>query len=155
VKPHDKTSIALAADSSVRFDHYPHGTDAMIEHLSQPDMPTSHLPFSPAVRFGDLIFVSGQASVDRNGAIILGTFEEEMRRSLANLLAILTAAGSDLKHVVQTRNYVRDPVDLNTFNRLYREYFKAPYPARTTITHCLNEELRYEIDCVAVVAKAR
>jgi 2-iminobutanoate/2-iminopropanoate deaminase len=46
---------------------------------------------------------------------------------------------------------VRDAVELQTFNRIYREYFKPPYPARTTITNCLNEELRYEIDCVAVV----
>jgi 2-iminobutanoate/2-iminopropanoate deaminase len=130
--------------------YQPQGTNAMIEHLCHPDMPTSHLPFSPAVRFGGLIFVSGQASVDRAGSIVPGTFEEEMRRSLENLSAILTAAGSDLNHVLQTRNYVRDPMDLITFNRLYREYFKAPYPARTTITHCLNEELRYEIDCIAV-----
>ena len=127
----------------------------MIEHLSNPDMPTSQLPFSPAVRVGELLFVSGQASVDRTGAIIPGTFEEEMRRSLENLSAILTLAGSGLQHVVQTRNYVRDASDLEVYNRLYREYFRRPYPARTTITNCLNEELRYEIDCVAVVAGGR
>lgn len=121
----------------------------MIEHLSTPDMPTSHLPFSPSVRAGNLLFVSGQASVDRAGALVPGTFEQEMRRSLENLSAILTAAGSSMAQVVQTRNYVRDATDLDTFNRIYREYFKAPYPARTTITNCLNEELRYEIDCVA------
>jgi 2-iminobutanoate/2-iminopropanoate deaminase len=65
----------------------------------------------------------------------------------------LVAGGSDLRHVVQTRNYVRDPVDLDTYNRLYREYFQAPYPARTTITHCLDEVLRYEIDCIALVVQ--
>jgi 2-iminobutanoate/2-iminopropanoate deaminase len=124
----------------------------MIEHLSSPDMPSSQLPFSPAVRVGELVFVSGQASVDRSGAIIAGTFEQEMRRSLENLAAVLSAAGSDLGHVVQTRNYVRDAVDLADFNRIYREYFLAPYPARTTITNCLNEQLRYEIDCIAVLA---
>jgi 2-iminobutanoate/2-iminopropanoate deaminase len=92
----------------------------MIEHLSTPDMPTSHLPFSPAVRVGELLFVSGQASVDRSGAIISGTFEEEMRRSIENLSAVLTLAGSGLQHVVQTRNYVRDASDLDAYNRLYR-----------------------------------
>jgi 2-iminobutanoate/2-iminopropanoate deaminase len=127
----------------------------MIKHLSNSDMPTSHLPFSPAVRVGDLLFVSGQASVDRTGAIVPGTFEEEMHRSLANLSAVLTAAGSDLNHVVQTRNYVRDAADFDTFNRIYREYFKAPYPARTTITNCLDVDLRYEVDCVAVVVTTR
>jgi 2-iminobutanoate/2-iminopropanoate deaminase len=127
----------------------------MIEYLSSPDMPTSHLPFSPAVRVGELLFVSGQASVDRSGAIIAGTFEQEMRRSLENLSAILSAAGSSLSQVVQTRNYVRDASDLAAFNRIYRDYFQAPYPARTTITNCLNEQLRYEIDCVAAVTAAR
>lgn len=127
----------------------------MIDYLTNPDMPSSHLPFSPAIRVGDLLFVSGQASVDRTGAIVPGTFEEEMRRSIENMQAILTLAGSDLAHVVRTGNYVRDPQDLPMFNRLYREYFRAPYPARTTITHCLTQDLRYEIDCVAVIASPR
>ncbi len=100
----------------------------MIEHLSNPDVPRSHLPFSPAVRVGDLLFVSGQASVDRSGAIIPGTFEEEMRRSLENLSAILAAAGSDLQHVVQTRNYVRDAVDLEELQPPLSEYFHPPLP---------------------------
>jgi 2-iminobutanoate/2-iminopropanoate deaminase len=118
-------------------------------------MPTSHLPFSPAVRVGDLLFVSGQASVDRTGAIVRGSFEEQMRRSLDNLSAILVAAGSDLRHVVQTRNYVHHPEDFEAFNRVYREYFTAPYPARTTISNCLDEVLRYEIDCIAAVISPR
>ena len=123
----------------------------MIEHVSVPNLPKPLLPYSPAVRVGELVFVSGQASVDKSGALVSGTFEEEMRRSLENLSAVLTAAGSSLERVVRTCNYVRDAVELETFNRIYREYFKPPYPARTTITNCLNEELRYEIDCVAVV----
>ena len=114
------------------------------------DTPTSHLPFSPAVRVGDLIFVSGQASVDETGKIVPDTFDGEFQRSVGNLRRILEAAGSDLQHVVQTRNYVRDPADIARFNELYREVFAAPHPARTTLTHCLPETLRYEIECVAV-----
>ena len=53
-----------------------------IEYPQSPDTPVSHLPFSPSVRHGDLIFVSGQASVDKTGKIIAGTFEEEFRRSI-------------------------------------------------------------------------
>src|SRR5690606_18056979 len=103
------------------------------------DTPTSHLPFSPAVRVGDMIFVSGQASVDETGKIVPDTFDGEFQRSVGNLRRILEAAGSDLQHVVQTRNYVRDPADLARFNELYREVFAAPHPARTTLTHCLPE----------------
>jgi 2-iminobutanoate/2-iminopropanoate deaminase len=123
---------------------------ATVSYPSNPDTPVSHLPFSPAVRVGDLIFVSGQASVDPQGAIVRDSFEGEVRRSIENLAKVLAAAGSDLKHVVQTRNYVRDPANLARFNELYREYFSAPFPARTTITHCLPEVLHYEIECVAV-----
>ena len=112
--------------------------------------PVSHLPFSPAVKVGDLIFVSGQASVDATGQIVPDTFEGEFRRSVENLRAVLLSAGSDLAHVVQTRNYVRDPAHVALYNQLYREYFSAPYPARTTITHCLPTTLHFEIECVAV-----
>ncbi len=114
------------------------------------DTPVSHLPFSPAVRVGDLIFVSGQASVDVTGQLVPDTFEGEFRRSMENMRKILETAGSDLKHVVQTRNYVRDAANVPRFNELYREYFSPPYPARTTITNCLSPALHYEIDCVAV-----
>lgn len=114
------------------------------------DTPVSHLPFSPAVRVGDLIFVSGQASVDKTGKIIADSFEGEFRRSIENLKAVLESSGSDLAHVVKTHNFVRDSVDLAEFNKLYAEYFSAPYPARTTITECLPPTLKFEMDCIAV-----
>ena len=114
------------------------------------DTPVSHLPFSPAVQFGEIIFVSGQASVDATGKIVSDTFEGEFRRSLENLKKILETSGSDLAHVVQTRNYVRDPADVPLYNQLYREYFQSPFPARTTITNCLPPSLKFEIECVAV-----
>ncbi len=115
-----------------------------------PDTPVSHLPFSPAVRVGDMVFVSGQASVDATGKIVPDTFEGEFRRSVENLRKVLQSAGADLADVVQTRNYVRDAEDLPLFNRMYTEYFSAPYPARTTITGCLSPALRFELECVAV-----
>jgi 2-iminobutanoate/2-iminopropanoate deaminase len=99
---------------------------------------------------GDLIFVSGQASVDGTGKIVSDTFEGEFRRSVENLRKVLESAGSDLAHVVQTRNYVRDAEDVPRYNELYREYFSEPFPARTTITNCLPPALRYEIEAVAV-----
>ena len=115
-----------------------------------PDTPVSHLPFSPVVKVGDLILVSGQASVDATGKIVTDTFEGEFRRSIENMRKVLETAGSDLAHVVQTRNYVRDPADVPRYNELYREYFSAPFPARTTITNCLPPTLKYEVECVAV-----
>ncbi len=128
-------------------------THPLVSYPQDAGTPTSHLPFSPCVKVGDLIFVSGQASVDDKGAIVADSFEGEFRRSVDNLRRVLESAGSDLAHVVQTRNYVRDPEDVPLFNKLYREYFSAPFPARTTITHCLPATLRFEIEAVAVGAK--
>lgn len=125
-------------------------TNPTVSYPRDANTPVSHLPFSPAVRAGDLIFVSGQASVDATGQIVPDTFEGEMRRSIENLRKVLESAGSDLAHVIQTRNYVRDDIELQKFNAIYREYFSAPYPARTTITNCLPAALRYEIECIAV-----
>lgn len=122
----------------------------LVSYPRNTDTPTSHLPFSPSVVVGDLIFVSGQASVDESGQIVSDTFEGEFRRSVENLRKVLESAGSDLAHVVQTRNYVRDAEDVPLYNQLYREYFTAPFPARTTITNCLPPALRYEIEAVAV-----
>ena len=112
-------------------------------------VPNSHLPFSPGLRAGDYLFISGQASVDKEGKILSGTFEEECRRSLDNLKVILEAAGLGMEHVVQVRNYVGRQEDLPAFNRIYREYFSPPYPARTTLIGCLGDLLKFEVDAVA------
>ena len=125
-----------------------------VRYPQHSDTPTSHLPFSPCVVVGNLVFVSGQASVDASGKIVSDSFEGEFRRSMENMNSVLKAAGCDLSHVVQTRNYVRDDEDLAAFNRLYQECFSAPYPARTTITRCLPESLRFEVECVAVIPDA-
>jgi 2-iminobutanoate/2-iminopropanoate deaminase len=115
-----------------------------------PDTPVSHLPFSPVVVVGNMVFVSGQASVDETGTIVSDTFAGEFRRSIENVRRVLLAAGCDLSHAVQTRNYVRDNDDLPLFNQLYAEAFSKPYPARTTIVNCLGPQLKYEIEVVAV-----
>ncbi len=117
-------------------------------------LPDTPLPFSLATRVGNLLFVSGQASVDKSGAIVPGTFEEEFRRAMENLRAVLEAAGSDLAHVAQVRAYVREAGNLALYNRLYREYFAAPFPARTTLTGCLPDTLHFEIECLAVINEA-
>ena len=101
-----------------------------------------------------MVFVSGQASVDGSGNIVSDSFEGEFRRSMENLNAVLNGAGCNLSHVVQTRNYVRDDKDLAAFNELYKDYFSAPFPARTTITRCLPDSLRFEVECVAVIPTA-
>lgn len=107
------------------------------------------LPLSMAVEAGDLVFVSGQASVDDHGNIVSGTFEEEMRRAMANVERVLASIDLTLGDVVRVTGYVRDPDNRGIYNDIYRQYFSDPYPARTTLTNCLPEELHFEIDVVA------
>ena len=114
-------------------------------------VPKSHLPFSPALKVGNFVFVSGQASVDDTGKIVNDTFEGEMRRSFENARKILKAAGLDFRDVVQVRNYVGAKENLADFNRIYRDYFSAPFPARTTLIGCLSDLLKFEVDFVAYV----
>jgi 2-iminobutanoate/2-iminopropanoate deaminase len=116
----------------------------------------SHLPFSPGFIAGDLMFVSGQASVDSaSGAIITGTFEEEMRRSIENLRAILVAGGLSLDHVVNVKSYVADEADLALYNQIYPDYFSEPRPSRSTIVGVLGTKLKFELDCVAYAKATR
>ena len=112
------------------------------------------LPFSHAMRIGDLVFVSGQASVDLGtGNIIGGTLAKEVERSMKNLQTVLDNAGARWEDIVKVGCFVRRDEDLPEFNRLYREYFSEPFPARTTVTNCLPPSLLFEIDCVALIHK--
>ncbi len=123
----------------------------MIENIIVGDL---KLPFSHATRFGDFVFVSGQASVNlETGEIIGGTFADEMTRSVENLRTILEKAGARWEDIVKVGCYVRRDADLAEYNQLYRQYFSEPCPARTTITNCLPPSLLFEIDCVAVIRK--
>ena len=110
----------------------------------------SHLPFSPGIIAGDFMYVSGQASVDsQTGEIVSDSFEGEMRRSIANLKAILEAGGLSLDHVINVKSYVADEADLALYNQIYPEYFAEPSPTRSTIVGVLGTKLKCELDCVA------
>ena len=122
---------------------------AKIEYPVPPDVHSTHLPFSPATKVGNLIFVSGQASTDQKGTIVSDTFEREVRRTMENLRRILRACGSDFDKVARCNVYLKNGSDWDEYNKLYREYFSAPFPARTTIQNCLGKVL-FEIDVIAV-----
>lgn len=117
----------------------------MIEHLGADPAK----PLTPAVRAGDWLFVSGQASTDpATGAFISGTFEEEFERSVANLRRVLAEAGASMEQVVRIGAFVRDEASLPLFNRLYLAELAHPRPARTT-TAMGFQFLQFEIEAVA------
>ncbi|MPY98476.1 MAG: RidA family protein [Actinophytocola sp.] len=105
--------------------------------------------FSKAVRAGEFVYASGQASVNDSGQIVSGTFSDEMHRSIENVRDILAEFSLDLSDVVKVGAYIQNPDDIGEFHRLYRRFFSPPLPARTTITNCLTDAIKFEIDVVA------
>jgi 2-iminobutanoate/2-iminopropanoate deaminase len=120
-----------------------------IEAISKSGVPNSALPFSPGIRAGDFVFVSGMASVGDDGRIINDTFENEARRTYDNLGKVLAAANLTFSDVVQVRCYLATQDDWDAHNVVYREYFSEPYPARTTLIGCLGDLVKYEVDLIA------
>ncbi|MBQ6621802.1 MAG: RidA family protein [Mogibacterium sp.] len=88
-------------------------------------------PVSPAVRVGDLIFVSGQVGFDNhNGCYYGDDIVTQTRGAFENLREVLEAAGSDLEHLVKVSIYLKDVNDFPTVNGVYKEFIGEPYPAR-------------------------
>ena len=112
-------------------------------------------PYSQAVVEGDLIFVAGQGPTNpQTGQRELGDVRSETKRTLENLRAILQAAGSSLDHVMKCNVYLRDINDFAAMNEVYRTFFTAPFPARTTIqAGALPGGIAVEIECIAKKAR--
>lgn len=110
-------------------------------------------PYSQAIRSGELVFASGQIPLDpASGRIVEGEIEDEARQVIANLRAVLEAAGSGLEHVLRTTVYLTDLALFPRVNAVYGEAFAAePAPARVTIgVAALPLGARIEIDAIAV-----
>lgn len=111
-------------------------------------------PYSQAVRSGEWIVLSGQIGLDpASGNLVSGGIEVETRQVLANLSAVLQAAGASLADVLRTTIYLVDLADFARVNEIYAEHFHAPYPARATVgVAALPRGARVEIDAMARVA---
>jgi 2-iminobutanoate/2-iminopropanoate deaminase len=113
--------------------------------------PPTKGPYSPAMAFGDLVFVSGQGPVDAaTGKIVSGDVLDEMRLAMENVKTILAAAGSSLAQVLKVTLYLQNMDDFASVNELYKEYFGPVFPARTTIqAGKLPFDIKVEIDVIA------
>ena len=106
----------------------------MIERITTPGAPAPRGPYSPAVRAGDYIFVSGQISVDPiTNQTKLGDIGAETRQVLENIRINLEGCGSSLADVVKTTVFLTDVQDFAAMNAVYAEVFGDSKPARTTI----------------------
>ena len=122
----------------------------MTDGAIQPDgLPLPPGPFSPVVASGDLVYTAGQVGMDASGAIVEGGVGAQTRRALENVRLCLEAAGCGLDDVVKVNAYLTDMDDFPSYNEVYREFFREPYPARTTVGAALAPGLVVEIEAVA------
>ena len=108
-------------------------------------------PFSPAVRAGEWLYLSGQVAQDpATGRLIEGDVAEQAELVLRNIAAVLSAAGKSFADVVKVNVFLTDMRDFQAMNAAYARHFEAPYPARTTVAVvALPLGARVEMDLVA------
>jgi len=107
--------------------------------------------YTPALRAGDFVYVSGQGPIDPvTDKLAEGDVEFQTRLTLSNIQRILEAAGAALSDVVKCSVFLRDIADFPKMNRVYAEFFGDHKPARTTVEAKFHQaEMLVEIDCVA------
>lgn len=114
--------------------------------------PPAQGPYSHAVAAGGLLFVSGMGPFAPDGSgVKRGTLQEEARLALQNVKNVLEDAGSGLDLVVKANVYLANMDDFAAFNEVYREFFRADFPARTCIqAGRLPGDIKVEVDVIAV-----
>lgn len=122
------------------------------QFLSSPDPAAAKLPFSEAVRSGDLLFLSGQIGTVPGGdnALAPGGIGPQAEQTLRNIRAVLERHGASMRDVVKCTVFLADIGDWPAFNEVYRKHFNAPFPARSALAASgLALGAKVEVECIA------
>lgn len=126
----------------------------MKELVTAPGAAKAIGPYSPALKVGNLLFLSGSIPLDPvSGQLVEGGIVEQTRRVMENIKALLAAAGGDFPNIARTTVFMVDLGEFAQMNEVYASYFTAPYPARSTVQVAkLPRDVRVEIDVIAVLS---
>lgn len=126
----------------------------MKELVTAPGAAKAIGPYSPALKVGNLLFLSGSIPLDPvSGQLVEGGIVEQTRRVMENIKALLAAAGADFSNIARTTVFMVDLGEFAQMNEVYASYFTAPYPARSTVQVAkLPRDVRVEIDVIAVLS---
>lgn len=121
--------------------------------VSSPDAPAAIGPYSPAIRAGNFLFLSGQIPLNpSDGQMVSGDVAAQTDQVLRNISALLTAAGATFSHVVRTTVFLADLNEFGAMNEVYARYMPEPAPARSTVQVArLPRDARVEIDVIAIL----
>jgi 2-iminobutanoate/2-iminopropanoate deaminase len=121
------------------------------QSFSSPEAAPAVGPYSPAIGAGDLVFLSGQLALDAQGRLAAITVPDQARKALQNMGLVLEAAGLTFADVVKTTIFLVNMHDFAAVNDVYGEFFREPFPARSTVeVAALPKEAKVEIEAVAV-----
>lgn len=113
-------------------------------------------PYSQAIKYGDILFISGQLGINPKTNELPADIETQTKYSMENLKAILEEAGMGLNDVVQTHIFLKDIKDFQKVNEIYAKYFESDYPARSTMqVAALPKDGKIEIEMTACKSKAK
>jgi 2-iminobutanoate/2-iminopropanoate deaminase len=122
--------------------------------IGGPGVPRTIGPYSPGVRAGQFLYVSGQPGVEPESGAVAAEFGAQARQAMRNVESVLRAGGSDLSRVVNTTVLVADIAEFPLVNEIFAEAFPADPPARMVIQAPLPHGLLISIGCVAVAESA-
>jgi reactive intermediate/imine deaminase len=151
-----KYTFKRDARQAIAHPELPTGIAMPLEYLGTPPIASDRQarPFSPAVRAGDFIYVSGQVPANAEGEIVAGGIEAQTRQVMENLKTVLALAGATFDDVCKSTCWLQDARDFGAFNRVYMSYFQNGRPARSTTEARLMVDAKVEIDVVAYKPKA-
>ena len=125
----------------------------MRQPVSAPNAAQPIGPYSPGIRAGNLLFLSGQVGFDPStGALVADDITAQTDQVMRNIGALLEAAGTDFANVVRTTVFLADMSEFAAMNAVYGRYVVDPPPARSTVqVAALPRNARVEIDVIAVI----
>ncbi len=125
----------------------------MREAIAAPGAPRAIGPYSPVIRAGNLLFISGQIPFNaETGTVVTGDIAAQTDQVMRNIGTLLKAAGAGFGHVVRTTVFLMDMNDFAAMNESYAKFVTDPPPARSTVQVArLPRDARIEIDAIAVL----
>lgn len=123
------------------------------QYIRSPATTKNNLPFSDAVRVGDLVFLSGQiGNIPGSLKLADGGIDGETRQAMKNIGSALELAGTSWNHVVKCTVFLSDIKDWPAFNVVYKEFFTSNLPARSALAASgLALGAKVEVECIAAV----
>lgn len=123
-----------------------------IKAIKPENAPKAIGPYSPAVKLGDFVYLSGQVPFDpKTGEVVGTTIEEQTHQVMQNIEAVLADMGLSFRHIVKTTVFISDMEEFSRLNEVYGSYLSEPYPARSCVQVArLPKDVKVEIECLVI-----